>query len=77
MDIINCIIKFDDAETLSKKGEYFAIIQRDLRNLLDINSHQREVLSVENKKDKKKICPECKGSGEWYNGTFQWCRSNV
>jgi len=32
-DIINCILKFDESASLSEKGEYFEIIQRDLKSL--------------------------------------------
>ena len=32
-DIIDCIKNFDDSETLEKKGRFFDIIQRDLREL--------------------------------------------
>jgi len=31
-DIIECIIKFDDTETVEVKGRYFDVIQRDMRN---------------------------------------------
>ena len=30
-DILDCIIKFDNKETLEVKGAYFEVIQRDLR----------------------------------------------
>jgi len=32
-DILECISKFDDTETLESKGRYFDVIQKDVRNL--------------------------------------------
>lgn len=34
-DIIDCILEFDENETLQNKGEYFGIIQRDLKKALE------------------------------------------
>jgi hypothetical protein len=34
-DIINCIIGFDDKESLEDKGKYFEIIQKDLKAMRD------------------------------------------
>tara|TARA_R110000737_G_scaffold350680_1_gene390384 strand:- start:1030 stop:1275 length:246 start_codon:yes stop_codon:yes gene_type:complete len=30
-DIIDCIIRFDDTESIEAKGRYFDVIQKDLR----------------------------------------------
>jgi hypothetical protein len=42
IDIIDCIVKFDSGETLEAKGEYFEVIQRDLRNLQSRNETTKE-----------------------------------
>jgi len=38
-DILKCIIKFDNTETLENKGRYFEVIQKDLRKILNKNLH--------------------------------------
>ena len=37
-DIIECILKFDDTESLEVKGRYFEVIQRDLRKAVGKNT---------------------------------------
>ena len=53
-DIIDCIKKFDDTETLEKKGRYFDVIQRDLRQLK--SQPDRETLRKELKKFNTWMC---------------------
>jgi len=48
IDIIKCIINFDDSESFVKKGKYFEIIQRDLKKLDSFfESSQKRMPSAE------------------------------
>lgn len=44
IDIINCIIAFDDTETVTKKGHYFGVIQSDLRKLKEVYGSIESIL---------------------------------